>query len=78
MLENFIVLIIIMFVNIVLIYRPLPIFAFPIEIFTLYLYVTEFLTLSSSVIPLNPFFTIFLILINISGLVINALELKSK
>jgi len=76
MLEIFLVMIIILFVNIVLIYRPIPLFAFPIELFTLYLYVTEFLNLSTSIIPLNPFTTIFLIIINISGLVINALEFK--
>lgn len=78
MLETFIALIIIMFVNLLMIYKPIPIFAFTVGLFTLYLYITEFLPLPSSDIPLNPFFTLFLILINIAGLVINSLELKGK
>ena len=63
-------------VNLILIYKPIPVLAFPVMLFTLYLYITQFLGDSS--LPVQPYFTIFLILINVSGLIVNALSLKGK
>ena len=61
-------------INLILIYKPIPILAFPVMLFTLYIYITQFLNDFS--LPIQPFFTIFLCLINVSGLIINAFSLK--
>jgi len=74
MLETLIFAVLLLFVNLILIYKPIPILAFPVELFTLYLYVTQ--VLADSSLPMQPFFTIFLILVNICGLVVNGLSLK--
>lgn len=76
MLETLIFAILLLFINLILIYKPIPILAFPVEIFTLYLYATQFLNDSS--LPMQPFFTVFLILLNVSGIVVNALSLQEK
>ena len=76
MFETLIFALILLIVNLLLIYRPIPILAFPVELFTLYLYTTQFLTDSS--LPMQPFFTLFLMLINVSGLIVNALHLREK
>ena len=76
MLETLIFAVLLLFVNLILIYKPIPVLAFPVEIFTLYLYITKFLGDSS--LPIQPFFTVFLMLINVSGLLVNALSLKGK
>ena len=76
MLETLIFAVLLLFVNLILIYKPIPVLAFPVEIFTLYIYATRFITDSS--LPVQPYFTIFLILINVCGLVVNALNLKGK
>lgn len=76
MVENFVILIILLFVNILLIYKPIPILAFPVMIFTLYLYATQFIT--DTTIPLQPYFIIFLMLISVSGLVVNAFNLRGE
>ena len=74
MLETLIFAVLLLFVNLILIYKPIPILAFPVELFTLYLYATQFL--GDSTLPMQPYFTLFLILINISGLIVNALDIK--
>ena len=76
MFETLIFALLLLIVNLILIFRPLPVLAFPVELFTLYLYTTQFL--GDSTLPMQPYFTMFLILINVSGLVTNALSLKEK
>lgn len=74
MLETLIFAVLLLFINLILIYKPIPILAFPVMLFTLYLYVTQFLGDSS--LPMQPYFTIFLCLVNVSGLIVNAFNLK--
>jgi len=74
MLETLIFAVLLLFINFILIYKPVPILAFPVMLFTLYLYVTQFLGDSS--LPMQPYFTIFLCLVNVSGLIVNAFSLK--
>ena len=74
MLETLIFAVLLLFVNLILIYKPIPILAFPVELFTLYLYATQILLDSS--LPMQPFFTIFLMIVNVAGLIVNALSLK--
>ena len=76
MLETLIFALILLIVNLLLIYRPVPILAFPVELFTLYLYATQFL--GDSTLPMQPFFTFFLILINVCGLIVNAFDVRSN
>jgi len=72
MIENFVILILLLFINLILIYRPIPILAFPVMIFTLYLYATQFIT--DATLPMQPYFVIFLMIISVAGLVVNALD----
>jgi len=76
MLETLIFAVLLLFINLILIYKPIPVLAFPVGIFTLYIYATQFLT--DSTLPAQPYFTVFLILVNVSGLVVNALSLKER
>ena len=76
MFETLIFALLLLIVNLILIFRPMPVLAFPVEIFTLYLYTTQLLGDSS--LPMQPYFTLFLILINVSGLVTNALSIKER
>jgi len=74
MIENFVILILLLFINLILIYRPIPILAFPVMLFTLYLYATQFI--NDSNLPMQPYFVIFLMIISVAGLVVNALDSK--
>ena len=55
----FMIFILFLFIDLILIYRPIPILAFPVMIFFLYIGIKEFFPLSSSVIPMNPYTSIF-------------------
>lgn len=74
--ETLIVSLILLMVNLIMIYRPLPILAFPVELFTAYIYATQFLYDSS--LPLQPYYTIFLVLVNVGGMTVNALTMRKK
>ena len=76
MLETLIFAVLLLFINFILIYKPVPILAFPVMLFTLYLYVTQFLGDSS--LPMQPYFTIFLCLVNVSGLIVNAMDMRGN
>ena len=71
---EFIFSIILLIINLILIYKPIPVLAFPVQLFSLYICAIVFL--SSVDLPMQPFYTIFLILITVCGLVVNGLELR--
>lgn len=73
---EFIFSIILLIINLILIYKPIPILAFPVQLFSLYICATVFLP--SVDLPMQPFYTLFLMLINVSGLTVNALSLKDR
>lgn len=72
--QMLIVSVVLLMVNLIMIYRPLPILAFPVELFTIYIYATVFL--GDSTLPMQPFYTVFLALINVAGMAVNALSMK--
>lgn len=74
MMETLIFAIILLFLNLILIYRPIPIASFVIGMFSIYIYATQMLT--DSTLPVNPFFTVFLILVSTIGIIINALSMR--
>ena len=61
-------------VDIMLIYKPVPILAFPVMVFFLYFAITKFLPLSSSVIPMNPMTSVFFIIFCAIGILVNGLN----
>lgn len=70
------IFILFLFIDLILIYRPIPIVAFPIMLFFFYFAVTEFWNLSNSVIPFNPLTTIFFIMFVALGLLRNAIDFR--
>lgn len=72
------VLIFILFlmIDIILIYKPVPILAFPVMIFFFYVAVTDFLPLSETTLPMNPLTSVFFIIFCALGILVNGLDLR--
>lgn len=73
---EFIFSIMLLIINLVLVYKPIPILAFPVELFSLYICATVFL--SNSNLPMQPFYTVFLIMIICFALIVNAFDFNQK
>ena len=71
-----IVFILFLFIDLILIYKPVPIIAFPIMSFFFYIGVTVFLPLSNTIIPMNPMFSVFFIIFCALGMLVNGLDLR--
>jgi len=71
-----IIFILFLFIDLILIYRPVPILAFPIMVFFLYISITQFFPLSSSSIPMNPYTSVFFIVFCAIGILVNGLDVK--
>lgn len=71
---TFMIFILFLFIDIILIYRPVPILAFPIMGFFIYIGVFTFYPLPSTSLPLNPELSIFFIFFCALGLFVNALD----
>lgn len=69
-----IIFILFLFIDLMLIYRPVPILAFPIMVFFLYVGVFEFLPLSEASIPMNPLTSVFFIIFCAIGILVNGLD----
>jgi len=74
MIETLIFAIILLVLNVVLTYKPIPIMGFPLGIFSLFIYITVFLNDAS--LPVQPFFTMFLMLLAVTQLLANAFEFR--
>lgn len=72
----FMVFIIFLFIDLILIYKPIPVLAFPVMVFFLYVGITEFFPLSSFVLPMNPLTSIFFLVFCSLGILVNGLDLK--
>jgi len=72
--EMLILSVILLMVNLIMIYRPLPILAFPVELFTGYIYATQFLY--DVTLLMQPYYTVLLILINVAGMTVNAMTMR--
>lgn len=68
------IFILFLFIDIILIYRPIPILAFPIMSFFIYTGVTTFYKLPSTSLPMNPELSIFFMFFCVLGLLVNALD----
>lgn len=73
---EFIFSIILLIVNLILVYKPIPILAFPVQLFSMFICATVFLP--SNDLPMQPFYTLFLIIIVIFAMIVNALDFKQK
>lgn len=71
-----IIFIIFLFIDLILIYRPIPILAFPVMIFFVYVGIIEFFPLSENVLPFNPMLSVFFLIFCSLGIIVNGLELR--
>lgn len=69
-----IIFILFLFIDLILIYRPVPILAFPVMVFFLWVGITQFFSLSSASIPMNPYTSIFFIFFCGIGILVNGLD----
>ena len=69
---EFIFSIILLIINLVLVYKPIPILAFPVELFSLFICATVFLP--SADLPMQPFYTMFLMIIIVFAMIVNAFD----
>lgn len=65
-------------IDLILIYKPVPIVAFPSMIMFLYVGITEFISLSDVDIPLNPITSVVFIIFVALGILRNGMEFKTK
>lgn len=70
------IFILFLFIDLILIYKPIPILSFPVMVFFIFIGVTEFLPLADTVLPFNPITTFFFLLFCSFGMLVNALDLK--
>lgn len=76
MLENFVFMVLLLFVNLIFIIKPIPLIAFPVALFSFYMGAIIFLYDSS--IPSNPYSTVFFVLICVCNILANSLSLREK
>lgn len=74
-LEVVLIAVVLLAINILFAYRPIPIMGFPVTLFTIYLYATQLIYDVS--LPYNPYFSIFSIFVAVASLILNASELKN-
>jgi len=72
----FMIFILFLFIDLILIYRPVPILAFPVMVFFIYVGIIDFFPMSSSVIPMNPLTSVFFLIFCALGILVNGLDLK--
>jgi len=75
-LESFIVAVLLLFINLIFVIRPLPLLAIPIGIFTVYMVSQVFM--SDITLPVQPFFSFFLLMIASICVLANGLSLKER
>jgi len=71
-----IIFILFLFIDLILIYKPVPILAFPVMLFLLWFGITQLFPLSDSVLPMNPYTSIFFLVFCALGILVNGLDLK--
>lgn len=74
--DIFVFAMILMIMNFIMIYKPIPIFAFPIGIFSFAINAIVFLP--SGDIPANPFSSIFMAFIAVIALIVNGMSFSKK
>jgi len=72
----FMIFILFLFIDLILIYKPVPILAFPIMVFFIYVGIIDFFPMPSSVIPMNPLTSVFFLIFCALGILVNGLDLK--
>lgn len=70
-----IIFILFLFIDLILIYKPVPILAFPIMVFFLWFGITEFFPLPNTTLPMNPLTSVFFIIFCGIGILVNGLDL---
>lgn len=72
MLEIFVLSILFLFLNLIFVFKPVPIIAIPIGVYTVYIIAMVFI--GSSEIPAQPYFSFFILLVTSISMLINALD----
>jgi len=76
MFEGFLFYAIVFLINLIFIFKRIPLVAFPLGLFSLYVSATVFLT--DSTIPVNPYSTMLLFLLTTCMLLTNSLVMTQK
>lgn len=71
-----IIFIIFLFIDLILIYKPVPILAFPIMLFFIYIGIFNFYPLSDSILPMNPITSVFFLILCSLGILVNGLDVR--
>jgi len=71
-----IVFVLFLFIDLILIYKPVPILAFPIMVFFLYIGIKEFFPLPDTTLPFNPLLSVFFLIFCGLGILVNGLDLR--
>jgi len=72
----FMIFILFLFIDLILIYKPVPVLAFPVMVFFLWLGIDQFFSLPSSDLPMNPYTSIFFLFFCALGILVNGLDLR--
>lgn len=76
MLDTFIIAVLFLFLNFILIAKRVPLLGVPVALFTIYLTATKLIT--DITIPLHFELGLFILIISMLNLFVNALELNKK
>jgi len=71
-----IIFILFLFIDLILIYKPIPVLAFPVMVFFLWIGITQFFPLPNTSLPMNPYTSIFFLVFCALGILVNGLDLQ--
>lgn len=71
-----IIFILFLFIDLILIYKPVPILAFPVMVFFLWFGIEKFFPLAESDLPMNPYTSIFFLIFCALGILVNGLDIR--
>jgi len=74
MFEIFVLAILFLFLNLLFVFKRVPIMAIPVGIFTVYVIAMVFI--GSSELPAQPYFSFFILMVTAINILINGLDIK--
>ena len=74
MMEIFVLAILFLFINLLFVFKRVPILAIPVGIFTVYVIAMVFI--GSTEIPAQPYFSFFVLMVTAINILINGLDIK--
>lgn len=74
MLEIFVLSILFLFINLIFVFKRIPILAIPVGLFTIYVIAMVFI--GSSEIPAQPYFSFFILMVTAINILVNGLDTR--